>query len=89
MTALTVFVCQCVYVFLLGLQSRNVRDGQYAMAVMTSTALGCVGLVNQVLIIRATLLSDLWPLAAYVAAGPIGICLAMATHDRIKRWRVG
>ncbi len=27
--AIAVFACQVVYVFLLGFQSRNVRDGQY------------------------------------------------------------
>lgn len=81
--AAIVFVCQMVYVFLLGMQSRHVRDGQFAWAMLTSTALGVFGLLNQVVIIRATLLENWWPLAAYVAAGPVGICLAMWFHDRM------
>ena len=33
-----VFLCQLLYVFLLGLQSRNVNEGQYLAAATTSFA---------------------------------------------------
>jgi hypothetical protein len=84
MMAIAVFFCQLIYVFLLGLQSRNVRDGQYVSAAATSGALALFSLLNQVVIIRATLLHDWAPLAAYILAGPCGICLAMLLHDRWK-----
>ena len=44
MTYFLVFLCQLPYVFLLGIQSRNVRDSQYLGAAMVSTVLGMMGL---------------------------------------------
>lgn len=87
MSSIIVFFAQAFYVFLLGFQSRNVRDGQYAMAAATSLTLGIFGLINQVLVIRSTIASDWLPLIAYVAAGPVGICLAIRAHDAVTSGR--
>lgn len=82
--ALGVFLIQLVYVFLLGFQSRNVRDGQYTAAAMTSFLLGCCGLYLTTMIARAAITEgDRLVQIAYVIAGPVGICLAMHLHDRI------
>lgn len=77
-----IFLCQLCYVFLLGMQSRNVNDGQYVAAAGTSLALGVLGLtaISQVVNTASTAC-----FLAYVAAGPIGICLAMWSHKRIYK----
>jgi CHASE2 domain-containing sensor protein len=80
-----VFICQMFYVFLLGFQSRNVRDGQMLYASITSTALGAAGLFMTSAIARSAQSGGNWWLAvAYIVAGPCGICLAMLFHDRIN-----
>lgn len=84
MSTVLVFVFQFAMVFSLGFQSRNIRDGQYTMAAITSLVLGCLGVVNQVLVIKSTMQSDWLPLVAFVLAGPPGICLAMWVHDKVK-----
>jgi hypothetical protein len=83
MQALAVFCVQLFYVFLLGFQSRNVRDGQYGAAACTSTLLGIAGIFITPMVVKAALI-DPRPevLMAYVAAGPCGICFAMWFHDR-------
>jgi hypothetical protein len=85
-TSFIVFLCQLTYVFMLGLQSRNVRDGQYAGAAMVSTVLGVMGLFMTSAIARAAVNGgDVQLALAYIAAGPLGICLAMYLHDKITR----
>ena len=84
--AIAVFLCQCGYVFLLGIQSRNVRDGQLIPAAITSTILGLAGLYMTSAIARAAIDGGSASLAvAYVAAGPVGICLAIYLHDWSKQ----
>jgi len=81
-----IFVCQLAYVFLLGIQSRNVRDGQIASAAAVSTLLGLGGLYMTSAIARAAVSGGNPFLAVcYVAAGPIGICSAILLHDRLRK----
>lgn len=85
MESLSVFAVQFAYVLLLGLQSRHVRDSQYASAMGTSLALGLCGVWIQPLVIKAALLEpSATVLAAYVFAGPVAIAAAIWLHD----WRV-
>jgi len=83
--AMFVFTAQAVYVFLLGFQSRNVRDNQFVMAAMTSTCLGICGLTGLAVVVKAVQSGEWLPLIAYVAAGPVGICSAMAIHNQVAR----
>lgn len=85
-TAITIFAVQLAYVFLLGFQSRNVRDGQYLAAAMTSTCLGMSGIYVQPMLVKAAIINPSpFVLVAYVAAGPIGICSAMWIHDKFSK----
>lgn len=83
MTALAVFGVQFVYIFLLGIQSRNVRDSQYFAAAITSGLLGCSGIWLTSHIARlAVVEGSPVDLLAYISAGPVAICLAMFIHNR-------
>ncbi len=83
MSAAFVFLAQLFYIFLLGIQSRNVRDGQMLAAATTSALLGMCGLYMTSAIARAAVNGGDWVLAvSYIAAGPFGICLAIYLHDR-------
>lgn len=81
---LVVFLCQLCYVFLLGWQSRNVNEGQYASAAGTSLALGVFGLTVTTLVIKAALLEpSVATIAGYLLAGPVGIVLSMWSHRKV------
>lgn len=88
-TALTVFVCQFIYVLLLGIQSLNVRDNRHCTAAVTSGVLGMLGYYLTAAIARhadAPIGSSVW--IAFVAAGPCGIVTAMHLHAwRLRRER--
>lgn len=86
MNAALVFIAQMFYIFLLGIQSRNIRDGQMVGAAMVSIALGVCGLYMTAEIAKAATGGDgaISLAIAYVAAGPCGICLAIWAHDK---WR--
>lgn len=91
MTPFVVFAVQWFYVAMLGLQSRHVRDGQYAPAALTSAVLGCCGLYLTSSIARlAVQHCDPWTILAYVLAGPCGIVVAMWGHNRYstaRQWK--
>lgn len=82
---LLVFLAQIVYVFMLGFQSRNVRDGQYLAASLTSLGIGVSSLAIQPLIVKAVIIEP-QPIVivGFLLGGPIGICLAMFAHDRMR-----
>ena len=80
--AAIVFAVQFAYVFLLGFQSRCVRDGQYLGAMFNSLLIGCCGLYITAAIARAAILGAEWyVVAAFLVAGPCGIVVAMRLHD--------
>lgn len=84
MSAAFVFMAQLFYIFLLGIQSRNVRDGQMLPAAITSALLGTCGLYMTSAIARAAVSGGDWFLAlSYIAAGPFGICFAIYLHDKL------
>ena len=90
MTYVLVFLCQMSYVFLLGIQSRNVRDSQYLGAAFVSTVLGVMGLFMTSAIAKSAINGGDTGLAiAYIGAGPLGICLAMWMHNRYSGGRNG
>lgn len=83
LNALFVFAAQFVYIFLLGIQSRNVRDSQVVAAATTSMLLGICGLYLTSIIARAAMSGgDPLVAASYIAAGPCGICVAIYLHDK-------
>jgi len=82
MTAVLVFVAQFALVFLLGFQSRCVRDSNYLFAMGNSVLLGICGLVITPAIADPELLrSSPMVLVAYLSAGPLAIGLAIWVHD--------
>lgn len=83
MEALAVGVVQYVYILLLGLQSRFVRDNQRTHAALTSFLLAVSVLFIQPAIIKATLLDpSSTVLVAFVFAGPAGIISGMFLHEK-------
>lgn len=78
MKPLRIFLAQGIYVLLLGLQTINVADRNYAGAVGVSLALGMLGFWLTAII--AELKTDgvysfsWW---AFIIAGPIGIALSI------------
>lgn len=77
--AALVFAAQFVFIFLLGRQQLNVVAHDYAGAAFVSLCLGVLGfsLTSAIAAVRgATWRSPVW--WAYIAAGPLGICLAIA-----------
>jgi hypothetical protein len=87
MSAALVFIAQLFYIFLLGIQSRNVRDGQMVAAAVTSGMLGVCGLYMTSEIAKAATSGEgaVTLAIAYVAAGPCGICLAIWLHDKVAK----
>ena len=78
-----VFAAQFAMVFLLGFQSRCVRDGNYFFAVLNSVGLGVCGLIVTPAIAQADLIkTNPSTLVAFMVAGPIAICAAIWVHDR-------
>lgn len=83
---MAIFLAQFVTVYLLGVQSLNVRDGNYVGAALTSVALGCSGYYLAAAV--GKLPADAWfsaPWWAYIAAGPVAICSAIKTHPHLSR----
>lgn len=86
MTAVLVFVCQLIYIALLGLQSKNVQHSNYFGAAVVSTMLGISGLTISTIIARTAIAEGGWSVwIAYVVSGPIGIMAAI----RFDAWRRG
>ena len=81
MTEVLVFISQGALVFLLGIQSRFVRDSQYAYAALTSALLGVAGYYTtmQIAIVKEMFTSVYW---AYLTAGPLAIMLSIFVHDK-------
>jgi len=83
MTLVLLFLAQFAMVNLLALQSRFVRDSQYALAFGNSVLLGICGLYITPILAN----SDNWKqspalLLAYLIAGPLAVCSAIWMHDR-------
>lgn len=88
MTAATVFIVQALYVFLIGLQSRFVHHGNYALAACNSGLLGLAGLYLTTHLARAAVLDGgLAVQVAYVAGGPPAIVAAMLLHSACWKGR--
>jgi len=88
MDTLIVFLSQFSCVYLLGIQSLNVRDSRYVGAAITSTLLGISGFTSTS-IIGGKEIEDLWTVLglSFVVAGPLAITLAMHTHSKIFKER--
>jgi len=83
---MAIFLAQFVTVYLLGLQSLTVRDGNWRMASCISLALGLSGYYLAAAV--GKLPADAWfsaPWWAYIAAGPVAICSAIKTHPHLIR----
>jgi hypothetical protein len=80
MKELLVFVAQYSLVFLLGLQSRFVRDSQYTHAIITSLLLGITGYyVTMQIAIVQEMFNSIW--YAYILGGPFGIMTSIYIHN--------
>lgn len=77
MTALLVFVSTFVAVFALGFQSRNVNQGHYTAAALTSFLIGAGNLA----LYRFMPTPGTWEVAAYLLAGPTAILASMKVHE--------
>lgn len=81
MNTLAIFASCYVLVFALGIQSLNVNGGHYAAAFVTSFLIGASNLVLYKLAPDATGSE----IAAFLAAGPLGIVSAMKAHPYVVR----
>lgn len=88
MTEVLVFSAQFVLVFLLGIQSQFVRDGNYVGAAITSFCLGVAGFYTtmQIAIIKEMFTTMYW---FYISAGPLAIVSSIYTHRKFSRWLGG
>jgi hypothetical protein len=79
--AFLLFIAQFCMIFLLGVQSLNVRDGHYVGAAITSLLLGIVGFTITSIIGKLHI-EDLMTVVgcSFLVAGPLGIVSAMASH---------
>ena len=78
MSALVVFAATFASVFALGFQSRNVNQGHYLAAAITSLFISGGHLV----LYRQLPNPDALEIAGYMAGGVLGILTAMWAHDR-------
>ncbi|TWT51818.1 hypothetical protein KOR42_32910 [Thalassoglobus neptunius] len=85
--ALSVLFLQSVYILLLGVQSRNVRDSQVLGAMGTSILLGLCGIYLTPAIVQASASGEPLTLVAFVVAGPVGIAVAITAHDHLSNRR--
>lgn len=74
---LAIFVCQFVFILLLGTQQANVHGGYKWRAAVTSLGLGLCQLVTMWFIPRATTPLEF---GAFLLAGPVGIFTAMTVY---------
>ena len=81
MNTLAIFASCSAVVFALGIQSLNVNGGHYAAAFVTSFLIGASNLVLYKLAPDATGSE----IAAFLAAGPLGIVSAMKAHPYVVR----
>ena len=81
MNTLAIFASCYALVFALGIQSLNVNGGHYAAAFVTSFLIGASNLVLYKLAPDATGSE----IAAFLAAGPLGIVSAMKAHPYVVR----
>jgi len=79
--AIAIFLVQFTTIYLLGLQSLNVRDGHTLGAAVTSVFLGLTGF-TATSYIGGLEPSDLMSVVgfSFVLAGPLGITASMKTH---------
>ncbi len=81
MNEIYLFGSTFVLVFALGFQSLNVNGGHYALAFVTSFAIGTANLVLYKMVPSATVTE----MAAFLLGGPFGIVASMAAHRRFVR----
>ena len=83
--ALLVFVCQFSMIFLLGIQSLNVRDGKKLSAAITSLLLGITGwFITGTIssVYHEGMLSMVF--FAFILSGPLGISFSIWLHAKFK-----
>lgn len=83
--ALLIFCCQFVMIFLLGIQSQNVRDGKKLSAAITSLLLGITGwsitgTISSVY--HEGMLSVVF--FSFVLAGPLAIATSIWLHEKFN-----
>ena len=82
MEILKIFLAQYATIFLLGLQSMNIRDGKKVMAAITSLCLGVSGFLTTGIISQhyeQGMFSGVF--FAFLLAGPAGIVCSMYAHE--------
>lgn len=78
-TELLLFISQCSTVFLLGFQQQNVHRRQFIAASLTSILIGA----SQVFVWRSIPTATPSQIAAWLCAGPVGICLSLWLHPKL------
>ncbi|TKB53291.1 hypothetical protein [Ferrimonas aestuarii] len=87
---LTTFICQFLVVYLLGVQSLMVRDGNCIGAAMGSIAIGVtqylvIGIISHIGVDGLFSLTG----AAFLLAGPIAIVCSIKSHPKLAEWLKG
>ena len=82
-----IFICQFLFIFLLGIQQQNVTGRHYLAAAITSFILGVTGFYTMAVIAEMGKLGMFSPEGiSYLLAGPLAIVVAIWSHDKlIKR----
>lgn len=80
-TEAILFLSQFAMVFLLGLQSLNVRDNRHGYAALTSLCIGLAAVCQWKLMPKASLSETL----VWLAAGPLAIVCSMRFYARFGR----
>lgn len=91
MDALIIFVAQFSIVYLMGIQSLNIKGGHYVGAAVTSLLMGVAAFYCTSIVGKMSL-DDLLSIVGvgFITAGPVGITLAMLSHKRlVKLFSIG
>ena len=84
MNALIIFIAQFCVVYLMGIQSLNIKGGHYLAAAITSFIMGVFAFASTSIIGKIAL-SDIISVVGivFLVAGPLGITCAMASHKHL------
>lgn len=81
MNSILLFFCIVLVAFLQGFQNKNITGNHYLLAAITSMLLGGAG----VLLFKVMPSASGSEIAAYIAAGPVGVLSSMLVHNRFVK----
>lgn len=87
MNALIIFIAQFCVVYLMGIQSLNIKGGHYLAAAITSFIMGIFAFASTSIIGKMRL-DDIISMVGivFLIASPLGITCAMASHRHLVKF---